>query len=89
MIQEFIDVIGGTKTLTVTNVVLAFCIIFHMLCEFGHYIHEFISRKRDGNKLDSNNKLLLDLAERVEKIEQTMSTKRCPLKDEDHVINIK
>ena len=89
MIEEFVEIIGGTKTLTATNVILAVCIIFHMVCEFGHYIHEYISRKRDGNKLESNNKLLLDLAKRVEKIEQTMSTKRCPLKEEDHVIHIK
>lgn len=83
MLEGLIDVVEGSKTLTVTNIILAVCIIFHLICEFGHYIHEFISRRKDTRKLSDNNGLLQNLISRVEKIEETISNKKCPLKKEE------
>lgn len=78
-----IEVIGGAETLTVTNVILCVCIIFHLVCEFCHYIHEYLSRKKDAQKLSDNHGLLQNLVSRVENIETTISSKKCPLKKDD------
>lgn len=71
--QELFELIGGESTLTITNLVLSGCIIFHLICEFVHYITSFISHKNDS-------KILKDLATRVERIESTQERKsrECP-----------
>jgi len=48
--------------LPITNIVLAFCIVFHLACEFFHYIHSFFASIRDNN-------LLSELNERVKYLE--------------------
>lgn len=58
------------ELLTVGNFVLAFCIIFHLFCEFAHYVHEFICRRRDAERFKDNNRILLSIFERIEKIER-------------------
>jgi len=50
--------------LPITNLVLAFCIIFHLICEFTHYIHSYFSSKRDQNLLEKLDGRL----ERLEKV---------------------
>ena len=86
---EFLEPFLGDKFLACSNLLAVIFIAIHLVCEFGHYIHEFISSRKDAKKLDNNNELLHNLVQRIERIEQTMSTKKCPLKDEDHVIHIK
>ena len=68
--QEIIELIGGTKTLTITNLILAFCIVFHLICEFAHYIFEFWSHRKDGKQVKENGVLLQQVMERIEKIER-------------------
>jgi len=71
--QELFDLIGGESTLTITNLILSGCIIFHLICEFAHYIISFLSHKNDS-------KVLNGLAARVERIEATQERKsrECP-----------
>lgn len=69
--------------LTASNWAAVFFIAIHLICEFGHYIHEFISRRKDTKKLSDNHGLLQNLVTRIEKIEETMHNKKCPLKRED------
>jgi len=69
MLDQLYDVLGGSKTLTVTNVILSVCIIFHLCCEFAHYIHEFVSRRKQGQELKANAALLKELKELIERIE--------------------
>lgn len=80
--QELIGMCLGDKFLAFTNFILAFCIIFHLICEFSHYLYDYFSRKRDTKKLDLHNDLLQSLILRVEKMEKVMSNKKCPLKEE-------
>lgn len=79
----FIESLLGDKFLAYSNLIAVFFIAIHLICEFGHYIHEFLSRRKDAKKLSDNHGMLQDLVSRVEKIEVTMSTKKCPLKKED------
>lgn len=74
MLNEIYELVSGSKALTVTNVILAFCIIFHLFCEFVHYIHEFISRRRQGKELKANGAVLKELKELVERIEKTQNS---------------
>lgn len=83
MLDSLVDIVATPKTLTITNCVLAVCIIVHLICEFGHYIHEYLSRKKDTKKLTANNELLHDMKVRIEKIEKTQEERgrhNCPLK---------
>lgn len=80
--QEILDLIGGEKTLTITNLILATCIIFHLACEFLHYIYSFIASRRGAKKLDISNGLLQSLVERVEKLENTVDNRKCHLVEE-------
>ena len=70
----------GERFLAFTNFILAFCIIFHLVCEFSHYAYDYLSRKKDTMKLDLNNELLQDLVSRVQKMEETIGNKKCPLR---------
>ena len=47
--------------LTITNIVLACGVAFHLLCEFGHYIYSFYASRRDGNTLKEIRKCLEEL----------------------------
>jgi hypothetical protein len=73
------ELLGGSKVLTVTNIILSVCIIFHLICEFTHYIHEFISRRRDSKKLIDNNQLLCAIKKLIEE-----RGRECPLKGGTH-----
>lgn len=55
--------------LPITNIVLACCIVFHLACEFFHYIHSYFSSKRDSKNISANNELLSELNERVKYLE--------------------
>ena len=56
--EEFLKIVFSNKTLTVTNIILAGCIIFHLICEFTHYVYSFFSdRKRISLLEDLNNRL--------------------------------
>lgn len=70
-----IDLINKPGTLTITNVILAGCIIFHLLCEFAHYIHEFWSHKKDGKQALANGKMLAAMTKRIESIEKRQREK--------------
>lgn len=74
--QEIIDLITNPGTLTVTNVILAVCIIVHLICEFAHYIHEFITHRKDGKQVKANGEMLKHMIERIEKIEKSQR-ERC------------
>ena len=50
--------------LPITNLVLAICIVFHLICEFTHYVHSYFSSKRDKNLLEKLN----DRLERLEEV---------------------
>jgi len=90
--RELLDVILGDRFLAFSNLLAVIFITIHLTCEFVHYIHEFVSHKKDGKKLTANNKLLTDMMVRIEKIEQTQQARcsqQCPLKkkteDKDYV----
>lgn len=91
MLDFFDMILNHEKLLTFSNFVLASCIVFHLICEFTHYIHEFISRRKDGKKLTKSNELLEDVLERVENLEKVHAENMdsiCPLKEngeEDYV----
>lgn len=68
--------------LPITNIVLAFCIVFHLACEFFHYIHSFLSSRRDGKKISVSNELLFELIERVKYLES--AHKDCEKLNCDH-----
>ena len=78
-----VELMSRPETLTVTNIVLAVCIVFHLCCEFAHYIHEFWSHRKDGRQVKANGEMLIDMMSRIEKIEKTQKTRgaqQCPLK---------
>lgn len=64
--KEILDLVGGESTLTVTNIILAVCIVFHLVCEFAHYIHEFWSHRKDGKQVKENGELLRDVKRLLE-----------------------
>jgi len=77
--KELLEFLGGTKTLTITNLILSVCIVFHLCCEFAHYIHEFISRRKESKLFKTNNKLLTEMSARIEAIEKTQKERgKCP-----------
>jgi hypothetical protein len=93
--KEIIDLVGGESTLTVTNIVLAGCIIFHLFCEFAHYIHEFWSHRKDGKQVKENGELLRDVKRLLEEANEALSQVKsiqqkrikgckCPEKEESH-----
>ncbi len=55
--------------LPLTNIVLAVCIVFHLACEFFHYIYSFFASRRDNININKGNKLLSELNERVKYLE--------------------
>lgn len=69
--------------LTITNIVLACGVGFHLLCEFGHYIYSFYASRRDKNKLNQIHNLLI----MCEKILKTLEKKKqnCPHRHDDEV----
>lgn len=78
------ELILNKELLTISNFVLASCIVFHLICEFTHYIHEFLSRRKDAKKLTKSNELLTDVLARVEQIEKVQAENgngSCPLKE--------
>ena len=78
--QSIADLISRPETLTVTNIVLACCIVFHLMCEFAHYIHEFWSHRKDGKQVKANGEMLETMIRRIETIEKTQrerSAKKC------------
>lgn len=77
MMDLFNILLEKKELLTASNLVLAFCIVFHLFCEFAHYIHEFVCRKRDAEQGRINNKILLKILERIENdTRQSISNKR-------------
>jgi len=90
--QELLDVLLGERFLAFSNLLAVVFITIHLTCEFGHYIHEFVSRRKDAKKLTANNRLLTEMMTRIEKIEKTQEARgghSCPLKkkmeEEDYV----
>lgn len=92
--KEILDLVGGESTLTVTNIVLAVCIVFHLICEFAHYIHEFWSHRKDGKQVKENGELLRDVKHLLEEANEALGQVRniqqkrikgckCPEKEED------
>lgn len=84
-----IDIITKPETLTITNVVLAVCILFHLFCEFAHYIHEFLSHRKERKQSKANGELLKevkvllvdakDVLEKISKVqEQRAKNCKCP-----------
>lgn len=51
------------EALTITNIILSFFIFIHLCCEFFHYIHEFLSSKKNEIKLKDLLKLVKELIE--------------------------
>jgi len=82
--EDLIKLILGEKFLAFTNFILAFCILFHLICEFAHYIHEYVSKKNSDRKLEKNNKLLERLLGRVSKLEKKIAT--CKKRKSDETI---
>ncbi len=69
--QSIIDLIARPETLNVTNAILTVCIIFHLICEFTHYIHEFLSHRKERNQVKENVILLKKMMGRIKEIEKT------------------
>jgi len=81
--MDIVELFYNKDLLTASNWAAVLFITIHFMCELGHYIYEFVSRRKDTKKLDVNNDLLQNLVNRIEKIEVTISNKKCPLKQED------
>lgn len=64
--------------LTITNIVLACGVGFHLLCEFCHYIYSFYASRRDNNKLDKIHELLIMCKEILKVLEK--KKQNCPHK---------
>jgi len=64
-----IEFLQHPEYLSITNVVLSVCIVFHLACEFFHYIYSFLTSRKDSKKINSNNELLFELNERVKYLE--------------------
>lgn len=80
--MDIVELFYNKDLLTASNWAAVLFITIHFVCELGHYIYEFVSRRKDTRKLDVNNELLHGLANRVEKMEEVMANKKCPLKGE-------
>lgn len=81
--QELVEVLLGERFLAFSNLLAVFFIAIHLTCEFAHYIHEFISSRKDAKRLDTNNGLLENLVVRVETLESTINNRKCHLVDKD------
>lgn len=68
--ENFIELITNQEILTISNLILAFFICFHIVCEFAHYIHEYVSRKND-------NELLSEVNERLKILKLEMDQRKC------------
>lgn len=76
--KEILDAIASDRALTWPNLILAFLIGVHLLCEFFHYIHSFWARRKDSQKADN-------ILTRIEGIEKRMEEngRNCPLKKKE------
>lgn len=81
--EDLIKLILGERFLAFTNFILIFCIVFHLICEFAHYIHEYASKKCSDRKLEKNNKLLKSLLGRISKLEKKIATCKKRKSDEN------
>lgn len=78
MEKEIFGIVFGKDTLTITNIILSMCIVFHLICEFSHYILEFIGGRKKS-------RLLNDLLSRVSKLEEVIesNSNKCPFKKKE------